>query len=76
MGDKIATSVNVSAMVEINDEIRKNAEEQYGITNDQEIANNMLYIIVGNGILDANVKDCYWDGVVKMKRNIKSYDVV
>ena len=75
MGDKIKTTVKVSAMVEIDDEIRQNAEEQYGITDDVEIVETMLGVIVDNGIINANVKNCYWDGVAKMNRNIKKYDV-
>lgn len=75
MGDKIRTSVKVSAMIEIDDEIRSNAEEQYGITDDGEIAEMMLGIIVDNGILKSNTENTYWDGVAKMNNNIKKYDV-
>ena|GEM_PF-6089367 len=75
MGDTVKAKVKVSAIIEIDDEIRKGAKEQYGITDDQEIADMMLKILVKEAILDKNVKDCYWDGVVKMNRNIKRYDV-
>lgn len=75
MKDSIKAEVKVSAVIEIDDEIRQNAEEQYGITDDKEITEVMLKIITGDGLLNSNVKDVYWDGVAKMNRNIKKYDV-
>ena len=76
MGDLIKSKVQVSGLIEIDDEIRENAKEQYGMTDDQRIADNMLRILTESAIMDKNVKDCYWDGVVKMNRNIKTYKVL
>ena len=46
LGDTVKAKVKVSAIIEIDDEIRKGAKEQYGITDDQEIADMMLNIIL------------------------------
>ena len=69
------TTVTVTADVKITDEIRENAKAQYGNTSDKEIANNILYILVGNGLLNQNNKITYWDGVARLQNNINEYKV-
>lgn len=69
------TTVTVTADVKITDEIRKEAKAQYGNISDKEIANNILYILVGNGLLNQNNKITYWDGVARLENNITEYKV-
>jgi hypothetical protein len=69
------TTVTVTADVKITDEIRENAKAQYGNISDKEIANNILYILVGNGLLNQNNKITYWDGVARLENNINEYKV-
>jgi Arc/MetJ family transcription regulator len=52
LGDTVKAKVKVSAIIEIDDEIRKDAKEQCGITDDQEIADRVLKILVKEAICE------------------------
>lgn len=72
----IKSEVKVVADVEIDEEIIKNAREQYGESMTEEnIAANVLRNLTTEGIFKANITDVYWDGVAKLNNNIINWEV-
>ncbi|TDX48298.1 hypothetical protein [Orenia marismortui] len=72
----IETEVTVTAKVIIDDDICKGAFEQCGMTDKEKIAENILRIIVANGIEDVNNGVFFWDGVARLQQNISDFEVL
>jgi len=71
----IKAKVVVTALVNVDNEVKEKAKEQYMVVKEENIAQNMLVISTINGLDNINLKDHYWDGVANLKGSIIKVDV-